>query len=84
MNFLIPLLISAVSLCPLFLIFLDYHKKNNIHKAVLFIVSLVATIIVLGILVGSYGLKLTGFIWIIPVLLFGLLGAKHLADKRRK
>ncbi len=56
----------ALSALPAFFIFLDYHKRSNIHKAVLFVVVLFAT----GIAVASIPARaLLFFACCVPVLL---------------
>jgi hypothetical protein len=38
--------LSGISFLSVFLIFLDYHKKRNIHKAVFYVISFFALLII--------------------------------------
>lgn len=40
LSWMLPL--YAIASVPVFLIFLDYHERSNIHKAVLFVVTFIA------------------------------------------
>jgi hypothetical protein len=59
----------TIILCaiPLFLVFLDYHKKENIHKAILYIVSFIALLFIFSfILIPLFSFYI---MLVIPVLL---------------
>lgn len=38
----------SLSSIPLIMIFLDYHKKKNIHKAILYVLSFIGTILLIS------------------------------------
>lgn len=59
---------TLLSSIPLFLIFLDYHKKGNIHKAVVYIISFFVLLFIFKFIllpVFSFYILL-----VVPVLLF--------------
>ena len=39
----------GISGIPAFFIFLDYHKRSNVHKALLFLVTLFSLVVLLAI-----------------------------------
>lgn len=60
-----------LSSSTLLLIFLDYHKRNNIHKGVLFSLSLVSLIVLFALLPNGARLlmALTAPVWVFVYLL---------------
>jgi hypothetical protein len=63
-------LIGCVALsCP-FLVFLDYHKRRTIHRAVIYVLAFFTTVLVVASLPGRALLILSGAT---PVWLFGLV-----------
>ena len=52
------------------LIFLDYHKKSNVHKAIWFILLVLSGIIVLTFLLSHFGMSLMYFIPLISAIPF--------------
>lgn len=54
----ISILIALVSLlCP-FLIFLDYHKRSNIHVAISYVIAFFGIIFLLSKIIYYYGMFL--------------------------
>ncbi len=69
--FLLQLLIALLGLAPFIGLFLDYHKRSNIHKAVLFIMALFVTIGTIAWLGRShYWALLLGMSFATPMLVF--------------
>jgi len=40
-----------LSSIPLFLIFLDYNKKENIHKSIIFVVSFIVLAVIISLMI---------------------------------
>lgn len=51
----------GIASIPAFLIFLDYHKRSNIHRAVLFVISLFTAGCMVAVLPASALLTLALF-----------------------
>ncbi len=60
----------SVATLPAFLIFLDYHKPSNIHKAVLFVFALFATAAAVAVMPARHVLLLA---LCVPFLLFAYI-----------
>ncbi|NND77996.1 MAG: hypothetical protein HKN39_07410 [Flavobacteriales bacterium] len=58
---------SIVGAFSVLLIFLDYHKKSNIHKAIIFVGGFLAFVLVGVLFTKTYGLA---FAFSIPLLMF--------------
>jgi hypothetical protein len=65
---LIPVFILIAAAASLGMIFLDYHKKENRHKAILYVISFIALLLIFKIIL----LPLFSFyiVLAVPVLLF--------------
>jgi hypothetical protein len=73
------LITMAMMALPAFFIFLDYHKRSNIHKAVLFVVTLSAVGLVV-ITAAPHDLLLAAAA--IPVLLFASVAVARWGKRR--
>jgi hypothetical protein len=52
------ILVALVSLlCP-FLIFLDYHKRKNVHLAIIYVIAFFGIIFLLSKIIYHYGMVL--------------------------
>lgn len=60
----------GIAAIPAFLIFLDYHKPSNIHKAVLFVFALFATAAAVAVMPARHVLLLA---LCVPFLLFAYI-----------
>lgn len=65
--FVLTLSIGGVSF-----IFLDYHKKENIHKAIIFAVVVTVSMVFLGILVKALEFKVLYLLPVFAVLPFAI------------
>jgi len=56
----ISILIALVSLCCPFLIFLDYHKRENIHVSIIYVIVFFVVIFLTHKFIDHYGMILAG------------------------
>lgn len=68
---------GLIPLACVFLIFLDYHRRDDIHKSIIYVVTFFSVIFVLGIAVEVLKFNLLFFAFMIPFLLFSLLYWKN-------
>lgn len=66
--------IALVSLCCPFLIFLDYHKRGQIHLAVTYVIAFFTIIFLARLFIYNYGLILAGMV---PFLILALCLIKN-------
>ena len=70
----ISLLIALISLCCPFLMFLDYHKRGQIHIAIIYVAVFFAITFLAYKFIYSYGLIFAGMV---PFLILALCLIKN-------
>lgn len=68
---------GLIPLACVFLIFLDDHRRDDIHKSIIYVVTFFSVIFVFGIAVEVLKFNLLFFAFMIPFLLFSLLYWKN-------
>lgn len=75
---------GLIPLACVFLIFLDYHRRNDVHQSIIYVIAFFAVIFLLGIAVEVLKFNLLFFAFMVPFLLFSLLYWKNRKDDRVK
>lgn len=76
----VSLIIATLLFFPL-IIFFDYHKKHNFHKALWFVIIYVLAFTAISLLLKAMGLKLVYYLLLIPITIFGVLFLKNNRNK---